>query len=337
MTVREYRYKVESERARSESSASAVARAQTGSTRLSCDDPAVPIRALSDVRAVAATAVGLLLVSLVALASGGSPWHASGGQDVPVGVVRGLAAAAGALVVGLLLLVWAGTPSLEKRRRRRRRLDATDLEGLGASLSAAQKVAAIVGGALGVFLLLTLPFLIPDAAAPPAATPSGPVPGGHTSTSGPAAHSTSTALPWLVVGSAAALLLFAPAAVFVRRSRARREGRAVVPDAAELVGSGLRRSLADLESERDPRLAVQRAYARMEESLGEIELSRAPDETPTEFTARVLRVLGASAAAASDLTGLFEIARFSDHPMDEDDRRRAIASVRRVEAELASR
>ena len=30
--------------------------------------------------------------------------------------------------------------------------------------------------------------------------------------------------------------------------------------------------------------------------LGEIELARAPDETPTEFTARVLRVLGASAA-----------------------------------------
>jgi hypothetical protein len=75
----------------------------------------------------------------------------------------------------------------------------------------------------------------------------------------------------------------------------------------------------------------------MEESLGEIELSRAPDETPTEFTARVLRVLGASVAAASDLTGLFEIARFSDHPMDEDDRRGAIASVRRVEAEVAPR
>jgi hypothetical protein len=75
----------------------------------------------------------------------------------------------------------------------------------------------------------------------------------------------------------------------------------------------------------------------MEESLGAIELSRAPDETPSEFTARILRVLGASAAAASELTGLFEIAPFSDRSMDEDDRRRAIASVRRVEAEVASR
>src|SRR6185436_11865318 len=160
------------------------------------------------------------------------------------------------------------------------------------------------------------------------------VPRGHTSGSAPSGQPTSTALMWLVVGSAAALLLFAPAAVVVRRRRAR---QALVPDAAGRIGSGLRRSLADLESERDPRLAVQRAYARMEASLGAIEVSRAPDETPTEFTARVLRVLGASGAAASDLTGLFEIARFSDHPMDEDDRRRAIASVRQVEAEVAPR
>ena len=290
---------------------------------------------MSDVRAIAATAVGFLLVSLVALASGGSPWHAGGGQDVPVGIVRAVAAAAGALVVGSLLLVWAGTPSVDKRGRRRRRHGAKDLEELGASLSAAGKAAAIVGGAIALFLLLTLPFLVPNAATPPGATPGNGVPGTQPSTSAPAGPPAPASLRWFVVGSAAVLLLLAPAAVFARRRRARRERQAVVPDAAERVGSDLRRSLADLGSERDPRLAVQRAYARMEESLGEIELSRARDETPTEFTARVLRVLGASAAAASDLTGLFEIARFSDHPMDEGDRRRAIASVRRVEAEVA--
>ena len=285
---------------------------------------------------IAATAAGLVLVSLVALASGGSPWHAGGRQDISVGVVNVLAAAAGALVVGSLLLVWMGTPSVEKRRRQRRRLGAKDLEGLGTSLSAGGKAAAIVCGAIGLFLLLALPFLVPPGATTLGGAPGSAPPRGHTSTSAPAGHPTSIALTWLVVGSAAALLVVAPAAVVVRRRRARRARQAVVPDAAARVGSGLRRSLADLESERDPRHAVQRAYARMEESLGEIELSRAPDETPTEFTARVLRVLGASVTAASDLTGLFEIARFSDHPMDEDDRRRAIASVRQVEAEVAS-
>lgn len=298
----------------------------------------MPVRSLSDVRAIAATAVGLLLVSLVALASGGSPWHAGGGrQEVPGGVVNAVAASAGALVAGLLLLVWAGTPSVEKRRRRKRRLGATDLEGLGASLSSGGKAAAIAGGVIGLFLLLTLPFLVPNAAPPPGATPRNAAPRGHASTPAQAGHPTSATLMWLVVGSAAALLLVAPAAVVIRRRRARRARQALVPDAAARVGSDLRRSLADLESERDPRLAVERAYARMEESLGAIELSRARDETPTEFTARVLRVLGASVAAASDLTGLFEIARFSDHPMDEDDRRRAIASVRQVEAEVAPR
>jgi hypothetical protein len=254
-----------------------------------------------------------------------------------VGVVHAVAAAAGALVVGSLLLVWMGTPPVERRRRRRRRLGAGDLEELGASLSAGGKVAAIVGGAVGLFLLLALPFLVPNAATPPGATPENAVPRADATTPGPAGHPSSIGLTWLVVGSAAAVLLVAPAAVVVRRRRARRDRRAVVPDAAARVGSGLRRSLAELESERDPRRAVQRAYARMEESLGAIELSRAADETPTEFTARVLRVLGASAAAASDLTGLFEIARFSDHQMDEHDRRRAIASVRRVEAEVAQR
>jgi hypothetical protein len=297
----------------------------------------VRVRPLSDVRAIAATAAGLLLASLVALASGGSQWHAGGREDVPVGLVCALAAAAGALFVGSLLLVWAGTPSMQKRRRQRRRLEAGDLEELGASLSAGGRAAAIVGGAIGLFLLLTLPFLVPTPATPPGSTPGTTATRGDASTPAPAGHATSATLTWLVVGSAAALLLIAPAAVVIRRRRARRARQALVPDAAARVGSDLRRSLADLESERDPRLAVERAYARMEESLGAIELSRASDETPTEFTARVLRVLGASAAAASDLTGLFEIARFSDHPMDEDDRRRAIASVRRVEAEVVPR
>jgi hypothetical protein len=49
------------------------------------------VRPLGDERAIAVTAVGLLLVSIVALASGGSPWHAGGRQDVPVGVVSALA------------------------------------------------------------------------------------------------------------------------------------------------------------------------------------------------------------------------------------------------------
>src|SRR5262245_7082870 len=148
----------------------------------------VPVRSPSDVGAIAATAVGLLLVSLVALASGGSPWHAGGRQDVPGGVVSALAAVAGALVVGSLLLVWAGTPSVVRRRRRKRRLDAKDVEGLEASLSANVKAAAIVGGAVGLFLLLTLPFLAPTATKPSGVTPGKAAERTHASTPAPAGH-----------------------------------------------------------------------------------------------------------------------------------------------------
>lgn len=302
------------------------------------DDAAVPVGHPSDVRPIAVTAAGLVLVSLVALASGGSPWHVDGGgRGIPVDLIRVLAASTGALVAGALLVVWAGTPSTAKRRRAVPRFDPRALDELGASLSAAGRAAAIVAAAIGVFALLSLPFLVPNEATAPSRVVKGNVPpSGQTSTSASSVESSSTALTWLVAGSAVTLLLLAPAAVVVRRRRARRAREAVVPDAAARVGDGLRRSLDDLESEPDPRRAVERAYARMEESLGTVELARAADETPTEFTTRVLRVLGGSAASASDLTDLFEIARFSHHPMDEDDRRRAIEWVRRLEEEVAS-
>lgn len=292
-----------------------------------------------ETRPVAAAAAGLLLVGLVGLASGGSPWHGGGHSDVSSSVVRVAAAAAGVLVVGALLLVWVGTPSAEKRKRARRRLSPRDLEELGESLSAAGKAAAIVAAAVGLFLLICLPFITRTAATSqgPASKPAAPP---SRTVAPPPARGTpdsSTTLAWLVAGAAATLLLLAPAAVVVRRRRARRARKAVVPDVAEHVGSGLRASLAELELEREPRIAIQRAYVRMEESFREIELVRAPDETPSEFTRRALRVLGACAASASDLTELFEVARFSDHALGEGDRNRAIASMQRVEAEIARR
>lgn len=285
-------------------------------------------------RTIAVTALGLLLVAVVGLASSGSPWHgASSDGNVSTNVVRAFAAGAGVLVVAALLLIWVGTPSTQRLKRRRRQLGARDLEELGASLSTAGKAAAVVAGAVGLFLLVSLFFAAPEAT-PPGSAGAGTRAHAATTARRGTAHVESRSLAWLVVGAAAALLLLAPAAVIVRRRRARRERAPVLPDVASQVGSGLRGSLEELEAERDPRLAIRRAYERMEESLGAVELVRATDETPSEYTARVLRVVGAGAAPASELTGLFELARFSDHPLGEDDRRRAIASVRRIEAEL---
>lgn len=293
----------------------------------------------SDTHAIAVTVAGLLLAAVVGFASGGSPWHeGSGHAAVPSGVVRAAAAVAGVLVVGSLLLVWVGTPGAAKQKRLRRRLTARDLEELGASLSVAGKAAALVAAAVALFLLISLPFVTQTATTPQGAVSTPQAPRRETTAPRAAGHAGSNAnLAWLVAGAGATLLLLTPAAVLVRRRRAQRGREAVVPELAAQVGSGLRGSIAELERERDPRIAVQRAYVHMEDTLGEIELVRARDETPSEFTTRVLRVVGASAASASDLTALFEVARFSDRTMTEDDRRRAIASVRRIEAEIDER
>jgi hypothetical protein len=287
-------------------------------------------------RTIVVTALGLLLVAVVGLASSGSPWHgASSDGSVSTDVVRAVAAGAGVLVVAALLLVWVGTPSTQRRKRQRRRLGARDLEELGASLSTAGKAAAVVAGAVGLFLLISLLFVAPKATPPVGGAAVTTTTQHSTTARRPAGHVESRSLAWLVVSAAAALVLLAPVAVAVRRRRARRERAPVLPDVAAQVGSGLRGSLEELEAERDPRLAIRRAYERMEESFGAVELVRARDETPSEYTARVLRAVGAGAAPASELTGLFELARFSDHTLGEDDRRRAIASVRQIEAELA--
>ena len=299
------------------------------------DDPAVPAD-LSDVRAIAVTAVGLLLVSLVALASGGSPWHAGGRQDVPVGVVSALAAAAGALVVGSLLLVWAGTPSVEKRRRRRRRLGSERPRGSGRRCrrpgrplrSSAERSACSCSS------LCRSSFPMRRHARRRARNA---VPRGSTSTPAPARH------PDLRHADVARRRLGGGTAP----GRAGGSRRPSSARAARTSGGGSRCGgagrLRPQAVARRPGVRARPAACRPSaptrawRSRSARSSSRAPDETLTEFTGRVLRVLGASAAAASDLTGLFEIARFSEHPMDEDDRRRAIASVRRVEAEVAPR
>ena len=171
-------------------------------------------------RATAATAVGLLLVSLVALASGGSPWHAGGRQDVPVGVIPALAAAAGALVVGSLLLAWVGTPSVEKRLGRKRRLGAKDAEEVGVAAGCRE---SRCDRRRCDWRVPAPPPAAPRSQygeTPPGATPGNAVTRGDASSSALAGSTTSSALTWLVVGSAAALLLLAPAAVF-RPSSAR--------------------------------------------------------------------------------------------------------------------
>jgi hypothetical protein len=93
-------------------------------------------------------------------------------------------------------------------------------------------------------------------------------------------------------------------------------------------------SLDDLRSERDPRLAVIRAYARMEQTFAAHGVPREKADTPLEYLARVLEGLNVSASSARGLTELYERAKFSSHAIDETMKDDAIFALAGLRAEL---
>jgi hypothetical protein len=170
----------------------------------------------------------------------------------------------------------------------------------------------------------------------------------------------------VVLGFAAAVL----SVRYVRRLRAAPDARegAVGRLAADLRRAS-RESLRRMLDESDDRRAVIAAYALVEDTFARHGHPRKPHQTPMEFMADALDGLvvdvaaGASAsgvrdsslrsdttAAASDdvgaeqvavaggslmdLTRLYELARFSLHPVGGQERRRAMVSLERIETEL---
>jgi hypothetical protein len=129
-------------------------------------------------------------------------------------------------------------------------------------------------------------------------------------------------------------LVLLPLAVGVRR-RAGSERRSAV-EASSGVAHVAKVPLDELSSQRDVRLAIVLAYARMERDLADVDVVRSTDETSSEFLVRVSRVLRDSSPAAAALTERFETARFSEREPTEADRTSALRSLREIERELGS-
>jgi hypothetical protein len=290
-----------------------------------------------ELRATALTALGLALLALAGIASSVSPWHATGAASAQPGALRALAAVGGAVLVVALLALWVETPAAWRPKRKDRRLPAAeDVDDAGGAAWSAGKTAAIVMLAFAVFCIATLPLLIHDGTssqAPP--TPDVPT-GGAQAPAGRGSPPASVDLGWLLVPIAVTAGVLTPAALVIRRRRSRRD-RAAHPDDASTLGRAVRASIAALESERDPRRAILRAYERMEQAFETVEIVRGRDETASEFLGRATRRLALSGDAAATLTERFEEVRYSTHEITEADREDALASLRRVERELAER
>jgi Domain of unknown function (DUF4129) len=93
---------------------------------------------------------------------------------------------------------------------------------------------------------------------------------------------------------------------------------------------------SDLRAEPDPRRAVLRAYGRFERVMAAARFPRLPWQTPTEFMRAALSRAPVPIAPVARLTGLFELARFSDRPLGADARDTACDCVDAITQALES-
>ena len=100
---------------------------------------------------------------------------------------------------------------------------------------------------------------------------------------------------------------------------------------------GLDDVIDELRLDPDPRRAVIRAWARLEDLLAEHRLPRRPSEAPTSYVARVLDHLATSAAAVEGLRATFERAMFSRHLIGRADQAAAADALAAVRDDLGAR
>jgi hypothetical protein len=141
--------------------------------------------------------------------------------------------------------------------------------------------------------------------------------------------------PALAIGAVTALLALLAARVTRRRRHGYQPARGLpgrtVPAMSgperEQVVAALDLSLDALAGEPDPRRAVIAAYGRMDSWLAGTGWGRERWEAPFEHLDRVLVGLGAHAAVARELAGLFERAKFDVRPCGRDMKDAALAAL----------
>ena len=106
---------------------------------------------------------------------------------------------------------------------------------------------------------------------------------------------------------------------------------AAAPPALE---AAVEESLEDLRAEPDSRRAIVRCYARFERVAADSGFERKPWLTPMEFMREVLLRLPVPREAVPSLTGLFELARFSDHPLGPRERDGALDALHEIRTAL---
>jgi Domain of unknown function (DUF4129) len=107
------------------------------------------------------------------------------------------------------------------------------------------------------------------------------------------------------------------------------------PQMRALFGAAATDSLGDIAGEPDARRAIIKAYRHFERALAAARLPRRPWETPAEFMRAALGLLPLPAEPVTALTRLFEVARFSRHPLGRADRDAVLHALTEIRTRLA--
>jgi hypothetical protein len=276
---------------------------------------------------------GLVLVGLVAILLAVVAWAATGvgGGDATApsgrshpglnGALESVVAAAwGAAIVVVIVTV----------RKLRRRLDE---DAMAVDPQAAPRpwwVSPVAWLIVVAVVLIPILFFADRRAQEPQATPE---PG----SSGTAidAEDRRTPSPWVVAGFAVGAAV-AALSLAVRRRAPVVDDREPLPELLVAVVDVVDDSIRDIESDSDARRAIIRAYARMEGALARGGVPRRPSETPFEYLESALGRLMVPAEPVRSLTELFEVAKFSDRPVDASMKRRAIDCLLDVRSALTA-
>jgi hypothetical protein len=92
--------------------------------------------------------------------------------------------------------------------------------------------------------------------------------------------------------------------------------------------------LQELRTHTDPRQAIIACYARLEHLLTDYGVPAYEHLTPQEYMGTALQDLDLPTDTFAGLVGLFELARYSLHPLDDTARRTAIAYLEQLQTHL---
>ena len=149
-----------------------------------------------------------------------------------------------------------------------------------------------------------------------------------------ATRSANSVLPWISLGLAAAVVLVSIVAWIMSERRRRFLARVRGSEPRETMSAAIEEGIEILLSHPDPRQAVIAAYSVMERAFARAGSARRHYETPLEFVGRILSSVPSAGADAARLADLFELAKFSQHEIDEKMRGIAVNALSNIRSQL---